>query len=108
MEEGVQIVPECPEYMRGEAAAILTRTNGDAIRSLTDEELVEKLFQLFRSTIEDGVGDISTLWCDGKAGCVDEDGVIECDDERIKACIMRWLRSALKFDEEITDAEPEL
>ena len=71
-----------------------SQTNGDWIRSLTDEELVEKLFQAYRAAVDwQEFSDLSMHWCDGKSGCVDADGNIECDEVRHKACILRWLKS---------------
>ena len=69
-------------------------TNGDRFRALPDEELVEKLFQAYRAAADwQGFSDLSMHWCDGKSGCIDVDGNIECDEERHKACILRWLKS---------------
>lgn len=51
------------------------------------QELAEAIFSVMDR-------DISDLFCDGKAGCIDKDGeVIRCEDEDIKACITRWLRT---------------
>lgn len=66
-------------------------SNGDRIRSMADEELVELLFSHYLKS--DDAGDISKHWCDGKAGCINGDGDVECSEERHKACILRWLRS---------------
>ncbi len=63
-------------------------TNGDRIRAMTDEELAEGLLKLYRETTD---GDIARLWCDGKAGCVDEYGNIDCDEHKHKACVLRFL-----------------
>ena len=71
-------------------------TNADHIRSMTDDELAENLFQAYRATVEQDGGDISTHWCDGRSGCIDEDGNIECDEKRHKDCILRWLKSEAK------------
>lgn len=69
------------------------RTNADRIRSLTDDELVDRLFAIYRGQMDaDGV-DVSRLWCDGNSGCIDENGEVECNDEAHKACILRWLKA---------------
>lgn len=68
------------------------KTNADRIRAKSDEALAEKLYQLYCLTMEKDDGDIARLWCDGKSGCTDEHGEVECDEERHKACILRWLK----------------
>lgn len=68
------------------------QTNADRIRAMTDEELAERLKNLYTEETEQGGGDIARLWCDGKAGCIDADGAIDCDDEKLTACILRWLQ----------------
>ncbi|MBQ9733943.1 MAG: hypothetical protein IJV74_06890 [Clostridia bacterium] len=78
----------------------LTQTVGDFIRNMPDEYLVEQFYALYLMSVEHDGGEISTLWCDGKAGCVDEYGDIECNEERHKACILRWLKSEAKPDAE--------
>ena len=72
------------------------QTHGDRFRALTDEELAEILFRLYRVTVN-GVEmpDVSLHWCDGKNDCIDAAGNIECDEARNKDCILRWLRSAV-------------
>ena len=67
-------------------------THADRIRAMSDEELAETLFELYRLTMEQDGGDIARHWCDGKSGCIDEHGEVECNEERHKACILRWLQ----------------
>ena len=61
-------------------------TNADRIRAMSDEELAEKIYEL--TNIED----IKTMYCDGKAGCITEDGDIICDEGKEKDCILRRLQ----------------
>jgi len=67
-------------------------TNADRIRAMSDEELMAGLYLLYRLTMEQDGGDIARHWCDGKSGCTNEYGEIECNEERHKACILRWLQ----------------
>ena len=42
-------------------------------------------------------GDPSFLWCDRKGGCAGEDEEdLICTDERLLACVVRWLGSPAK------------
>lgn len=65
-------------------------TNADRIRAMSDAELADKIYQL--NTLNAEGRDFSLLFCDGKANCIDAAGNISCNDEREKACILRWLR----------------
>ena len=72
-------------------------SNSDRIRAMSDEELVEKLFWAYQMAVEHVAADMSNNWCDLKGGCCGEDGEeLECDVEKHKACILRWLRSPAK------------
>jgi hypothetical protein len=68
------------------------QTNADCIRAMSDEELADKLHQLYLIFSDEGYYDFGRLFCDGKAGCIDEDGEVHCNDDRRKACITRWLQ----------------
>ena len=68
------------------------RTNADRIRDMSDEELVDKLYALYLITVNLDCEEIAKKWCDGKAWCIDEHGTIECDEDKHKACILRWLQ----------------
>ena len=71
-------------------------TNGDSIRAMSDEELIDKLLWIARMMWEMD-DDLTELWCDLQGGCCGKDGEeLECDDEKHKACILRWLRSPAK------------
>lgn len=72
-------------------------TNGDMIRTAasTDESIAEIMSHII-SEYPDAGEPMSKLFCDGSAGCIDSDGNIHCDDEKIKACILRWLQSPAK------------
>ena len=71
-----------------------TPTNADRIRSATDEALADHIHELYVRT--EDAGDLSKLFCDEKANCTDAAGNILCNDEREKACILRWLRRPAK------------
>ncbi len=76
-----------------------TPSRGDVIRAMSDEELVDKLYQLYRGTMDDTkFEDISMRWCDGGSGCIDKDGEVDCDERRHKECILRWLKGPVKRD----------
>lgn len=83
---------EVCDRCNGSGEVEIPMTNGDRIRAMTDEELAERLKNLYTEETEQGGGDIACLWCDGKAGCIDADGAIDCDDEKLAACILRWLQ----------------
>jgi hypothetical protein len=82
------VCPEPPEELP--MSEEKTMTNADRIRAMTDAELAEKIYQL--NTLNAEGRDFSLLFCDGKANCIDAAGNISCNDEREKACILRWLR----------------
>ena len=67
-------------------------TNADRIRAMSDEELADNLHQLYLAFSDEGYCDIGKLFCDGKAECIDADGEVHCNEERRKACIMRYLQ----------------
>ena len=66
---------------------------GDKIRSLSNEELVERLYWLYTLSWGYDREDISKKWCDLKGGCCAAGKEIQCDEEKHKACILRWLQS---------------
>ena len=80
------ITPERPE------------TNGDRIRSMSDEELATEIIRRWRSEMEDVFHeDISKRWCDMQGGCVSSKGYHRpCTDNRLFACVLRWLRAPAK------------
>lgn len=81
---------ECDKFNR--QVQFQPATNADRIRAMSDEEFVNMLHSFYLALSDDGYFDFAKLFCDGKAGCITEDGEILCDDERRKACILRWLQ----------------
>lgn len=69
------------------------QTNGDRIRAMSDEDLAEKFFWIYRQSCEHGGVDISQWWCDCKGGCQADEVEFDCDGDMHKACILRWLRA---------------
>ena len=70
-----------------------TMTHADMIRALGDEEMAQKLLDIYRMYAERGE-DIATNWCDSRGGCVDENGEeLDCTEQMHLACILRWLSS---------------
>lgn len=63
----------------------------EKIRSTTEDEWGDFVMKLVYA---DELGfDITELFCDGKAGCITEDGDVMCDDNRRRECVKRWLNS---------------
>ena len=77
-------------------AEVVPITNEMHLRTMSREEWVEVLYSLYLHSADFDCGEISLLWCDGKDNCYDEDGEILCNEERHKACILRWLQSPYK------------
>lgn len=71
-----------------------TITNGGKIRSMDDDRLAQEILHRWRAEMEAGkFEDISTRWCDMKGGCVSSKGYPRpCTEERLLACIKRWLQ----------------
>lgn len=65
-------------------------TNADHIRAMSDEALAEKLYDIWRGEVERG-NDLATNWCHSDCGSSED-----CDPEKHKACILRWLRQPAK------------
>lgn len=62
------------------------QTNADRVRAMSDEELADVIINVWRAEVERGY-DIATNWCNSDC-CSSED----CDPEKHKACILRWLQ----------------
>ena len=93
----VAMAATAPVPVNIEVPMVADISNGDRIRTMSDEELVEKLFWIYRLSTEHEFGDVSKNWCDCKGGCLAEcKEEVECDEEKHKACILRWLRSPAK------------
>jgi len=81
------------ERIKESAAARSKPTNADVIRSMSEDGLVDTLLTLYKVTISNGDGsDLFAKWCDSKGGCMEGGEEVECDDEKHRACIRRWLR----------------
>lgn len=59
----------------------------------TSEEQWAEVFLKLSQMLYDRNFDLTTLFCDGKANCIDGDGEIYCNDERRLECIKRWLNT---------------
>ena len=93
----VAMAAAAPIPEQSEAPQVAAISNGDRIRSTSDEGLKEKLYALYRMIAMRDGGDIAKLWCDLQGGCCGKNGEeLECDEEKHKACILRWLRSPAK------------
>lgn len=67
------------------------KTNADRIRAMSDGELAAVIVKAYNG------GDPSFLWCDRKGSCAGEDEEdLVCTDERVLACVVRWLGSPAK------------
>lgn len=71
---------------------------GDWIRSMTNEKLVDKLYWVYSLSWGYDREDISKKWCDLKGGCCGAGDEIQCDEDKHKACILRWLQSEVAVD----------
>lgn len=67
-------------------------TNADRIRDMSDEALCERLYHVWRNEADKG-NDIAINWCDPEC-CSSE----ECDPDKHKACILRWLQRPAEED----------
>lgn len=80
----------------GTTGSLREQTVVASIRSKTDEELADAIYE-FNDRLQNGtLNDLSDLFCDGKNGCIDKDGNITCTPDMEKACVLRWLRSLAK------------
>lgn len=68
------------------------KTNGDRIRSMSDDALCERLYHIWRSEADRG-NDIAMNWCHPEC-CMSE----ECDPDKHKACILRWLQQPAEVE----------
>lgn len=75
-------------------------THGDRFRAMTDTEYADGLYRLFLLTAEQDGGNVSEHWCDGKDCYLEDEDEFICNEERHKACILRWLRSPADSKEE--------
>lgn len=86
------------EMMEAVAENYRPKTQADAIRALSDEELAKQLFNIWNASLGGGpLVDVSDLWCRPDGFC-EKSG---CTDEKIMTCILAWLKSPLpKKDDE--------
>ena len=61
----------------------------DRIRAMDDVELTNRIYELFVLLSEYGHYELADQFCDGKAECA---GGEDCNEDRLKACILRWLQ----------------
>lgn len=81
----VKCTKACPHY--DGTGGYEVQTIIEKIRSTTEDEIIDFIAKLINGF------DISVLFCDGEAGCRTEDGNYECNDNRQRECIRRWLNS---------------
>ena len=85
---------DCLRKLAGVPGETSTITNGGKIRAMDDDRLAQEILRRWRAEMEAGkFEDISTRWCDMKGGCVSSKGYPRpCTEERLLACIKRWLQ----------------
>lgn len=97
---GMDAVPEiclkC-EYVHGEPSnwKEKTMTNADRIRRTDDVELMNRIYELHVLLSEFGHYELAEQFCDCKAECHDGE---DCNEDRLKACILRWLQRPAEED----------
>ena len=96
---------QCPYGARCEAFAVYTddsecakfnqsvqakpETNADRIRRTDDVVLMNRIYELYVLMSEFGHYELAEQFCDCKAECA---GGEDCNEDRLKACILRWLQ----------------
>ena len=85
---------DSPHY--DESGGYYVQTVIEKIRCTTEDEWADFIMKLMYA--DQSGFDFTKLFCDGEAGCITEDGEVECDDERRRECIIRWLNSPVKED----------
>lgn len=83
----------CPHY-DGTGGQYLA-TVLESIQAMTEDDWVEAVRKLSILLYEIDF-DLSAEWCHGD--CEDVDGDVDCNDDRRKECIRRWLNSPRKED----------
>lgn len=71
-------------------------TRGEQLRAMSDEQLADALYKVYCEFGCGGPKDLSSLFCDGKAGCITKNGNIRCSEKKVRACILRWLRQPVE------------
>lgn len=91
---------DCLRKLAGGPGETSTITNGGKIRAMDDDRLAQEILRRWRAEMEAGkFEDISTRWCDMKGGCVSSKGYPRpCTEERLLACIKRWLQQPAEED----------
>lgn len=64
-------------------------TIADRIRATDDVELMNRVYELYALLSEFGHYELAEQFCDCKAECA---GGEDCNEDRLKACILRWLQ----------------
>lgn len=68
-------------------------TIADRIRRADDVELMNRIYGLHVLLSEFGHYELAEQFCDGKAECA---GGEDCNEDRLKACILRWLQRSVE------------
>ena len=91
---------DCLRKLAGGPGETSTITNGGKIRAMDDDRLAQEILRRWRAEMEAGkFEDISTRWCDMKGGCVSSKGYPRpCTEDRLLACIKRWLQQPAEED----------
>ena len=71
-------------------------THADQLRAMSDEQLADAFYKVYCELGRGGPKDLSSLFCDGKAGCITKDGNIRCSEKKVRACILRWFRQPVE------------
>lgn len=88
------------EMMAAVAENYRPKTQADAIRALSDEELAKQFFNIWNASLGDGpLVDVSELWCRPDEFCKES----ACSDEKIMTCILAWLKSPLPKEDDETN-----
>lgn len=70
-------------------------TIADRIRATDDVELMNRVYELYVLLSEFGHYELAEQFCDGKAECA---GGEDCNEDRLKACILRWLQQPAEVE----------
>ena len=70
-------------------------TIAERIRRADDVELTNRIYELYVLMSEFGHYELAEQFCDCKAECA---GGEDCNEDRLKACILRWLQRSVEED----------
>lgn len=68
-------------------------TIADRIRGMDDVELMNRIYELYALLSELGHYELAEQFCDCNAECADGE---DCNEGRLKACILRWLQRSVE------------